>query len=111
MGDNYYNTKTILIGDHFLDKNYYCLYCSKKAIEKIRVGSYTKDEDNVYFYHCDCEDALKEREIQLKKLKVEQETREDLFKLKLKVSGNEKNINKLKYKYELEQLKRKHKIK
>lgn len=94
--NKYYNTKTIKIG-----KKHYCAYCCKKAMHDYTIGEW----HDMHYYHCDCEYAKMERNIQLKYKALERETRLDSLLLDVKVDENEVNIERLEIEYEIEQLK------
>jgi len=96
----YYNTKTVKIG-----KKHYCAYCCKEAIHDYTIGEWHDNEPDMHYYHCDCEYAKMERNIQLKYKALENETQKDSWLLDMKVNENEVNIERLEIEYEIEQLK------
>ena len=62
-----YNTKNI-----YHNKKCYCAYCGKEIPEDVECHPYSP----VYFYHCDCEDAMKEIGIYNKIAKKQEEIQE-----------------------------------
>jgi hypothetical protein len=86
----------------------YCAYCCKEAIRDIRYGSYHNNIDDEIYYHCDCADAQKEIELQIREIKMQEEIEKALrnsrMELQKKIYDNKPNIRKLEYEIKLNQL-------
>lgn len=81
MNEGYYNTKFLLVKDN--KKEYYsrcyCVYCGK---EMERASHYhCDDREEEVFYHCNCEMAQKEHEINFKVNELRYKLGQEIAKL------------------------------
>lgn len=74
MEDRYYDTLSVKVKDKI-----YCAYCGKL----IKPETHIMDRYDEYkYYHCDCDDAQKEHEIQLKEKEIISDFNKKLYQIK-----------------------------